>query len=84
MADEPTLTIRDRAIQAVISIEMATRGARARLIGHGGDQVIQAANTGSPFPTTNPHDSLRAVLPIPAQTYPCLDSRCNYAVDSRV
>jgi asparagine synthase (glutamine-hydrolysing) len=41
--DEPSLTIRDRAIQAVISTEMATRGARARLIGHGGDQVIQAA-----------------------------------------
>ena len=42
-SDEPTLAIRDRAIQAVIASEMATRGARARLIGHGGDQVMQAA-----------------------------------------
>jgi asparagine synthase (glutamine-hydrolysing) len=42
-SDEPTLAIRDRDIQAVIASEMATRGARARLIGHGGDQVMQAA-----------------------------------------
>jgi asparagine synthase (glutamine-hydrolysing) len=42
-SDEPTLAIRDRAIQAVIATKMAARGARARLIGHGGDQVMQAA-----------------------------------------
>jgi asparagine synthase (glutamine-hydrolysing) len=41
-SDEPTAAIRDRAIQAIIAAEMAARGARARLIGHGGDHVVQA------------------------------------------
>lgn len=41
-SDEPTTGIRDRAIQAVIATEMAARGARARLVGHGGDHVVQA------------------------------------------
>ena len=42
-SDEPTLAIRDRAIQVAISTEMVARGARTRLIGHGGDHVLQAA-----------------------------------------
>jgi asparagine synthase (glutamine-hydrolysing) len=41
-SDEPTAAIRDRAIQAIIAAEMAARGAQARLIGHGGDHVLQA------------------------------------------
>jgi asparagine synthase (glutamine-hydrolysing) len=41
-SDEPTAAIRDRAIQSVIAAELTARGAKARLIGHGGDHVLQA------------------------------------------
>ena len=40
--DEPTLAIRDRAIQRVIATDLTALGAAERLVGHGGDHVLQA------------------------------------------
>lgn len=40
--DEPTMGVRSNALQGAIDQEMAARGVRVRLCGHGGDDVVQA------------------------------------------
>jgi asparagine synthase (glutamine-hydrolysing) len=54
--DEPTIDVRESAQQDVIDQEMAARGVRLRLCGHGGDHVVQA-------PPAYVHDLLRRSPP---------------------